>query len=83
MLGAGVGRPSPHGEGGLKLVIKLVTQFIDWSLPAWGGWIEMFIRSLAALQGGSLPAWGGWIEMKTLQEQLTEEEVPPRMGRVD
>ena len=37
----GVIGPSPHGEGGLKLVVIVLILIIGVSLPAWGGWIEM------------------------------------------
>ena len=33
---------SPHGERGLKFIVKCsVTENISGSLPAWGAWIEM------------------------------------------
>ena len=34
-------RPSPHGEGGLKSASGAGHGAAVWSLPAWGGWIEM------------------------------------------
>ena len=55
----------------------------DWSLPAWGVWIEIPNDHLHVGCEKSLPAWGVWIEI-ALAEQLPDPaNVAPRMGSVD
>ena len=53
------------------------------SRPAWGAWIETAERSFSDKFARSRPAWGAWIE--TLRNVLsrTDQQVAPRMGRVD
>ena len=43
---------SPHGERGLKLGIAVRLVPGQWSLPAWGAWIEIdkpFMKALSDL----------------------------------
>ena len=57
------GRPSPHGEGGLKYDVLAVVGQCNRSLPTRGGWIEMIlVIHMSTCSGMSLPTRGGWIE---------------------
>ena len=54
------------------------------SLPVWGEWIEMSCRiGKAPPTALSLPVWGEWIEIGLWCPLEKEEEVSPRVGRVD
>ena len=57
---------SPHGECGLKSRGFYGSGKRQWSLPAWGVWIEISDKAVWACAGRtSLPAWGVWIEIDT------------------
>ena len=55
----------------------------DWSLPAWGVWIEIPNDHLHVGCEKSLPAWGVWIEISREKFPSKSETVAPRMGSVD
>ena len=55
----------------------------QWSLPAWGAWIEILRSDMSRATGRSLPAWGAWIEIRRYMNIIGEEYVAPRMGSVD
>ena len=46
-------RPSPHGEGGLKLRTMALGLMNQLSLPTRGGWIEINGTPIIAARGGS------------------------------
>ena len=74
---------SPHGERGLKLGIAVRLVPGQWSLPAWGAWIEIARPGMALIFAWSLPAWGAWIEINMWHLSHGDEWVAPRMGSVD
>ena len=55
----------------------------EWSLPAWGVWIEIAEITGGTQKIGSLPAWGVWIEIAPRSLHLSGAAVTPRMGSVD
>ena len=54
---------SPCGESGLKYNASTTCARWPGSLPVWGEWIEIPIRTLMWTVRMSLPVWGEWIEM--------------------
>ena len=60
---SGWGRPSPHGEGGLKFAQLMDPNGFPQSLPTRGGWIEICTLQLLLESLVSLPTRGGWIEI--------------------
>ena len=55
---------SPHGERGLKYVVKQAHGNPPRSLSSWRAWIEMSDDALqAGVVVGSLSSWRAWIEI--------------------
>ena len=54
------------------------------SRPVWGAWIEMSqFRALSSSGAQSRPVWGAWIEIHPHARMMMNQNVAPRMGRVD
>ena len=50
--------PSPCGEGGLKSNVREYADYLEESLPVWGGWIEIVIESISYPVGAVPPRVG-------------------------
>ena len=55
----------------------------DYSLPAWGAWIEIIFGVPKSFFLDSLPAWGAWIEIGSCWSAALADWFAPRMGSVD
>ena len=53
----------PHGQRGLKLLLRELLAEADKSLPAWAAWIEIVSSVHDEVVMMSLPAWAAWIEI--------------------
>ena len=56
-----MGRPTPHGVGGLKYNYDRQEDWVDESHPSRGGWIEMASLALDH-RGPSVPPLTGWVD---------------------
>ena len=75
--------PSPHGEGGLKLVPPLLNSYSISPSPHGEGGLKLgLVRTLLDTLM-SLPSRGGWIEIDVTPPGDAIKEVPPLTGRVD
>ena len=63
-FGADIESHTPRGVCGLKPDKKTAHEFVAWSHPAWGVWIETGQASVVGGAEQSHPAWGVWIETK-------------------
>ena len=71
---------SPHGERGLKSVPRWNRCSLQWSLPAWGAWIEIKRGMEMNSRRLSLPAWGAWIEIHDCLHFVAKKRSLPAWG---
>ncbi len=76
--------PTPHGVGGLKLLLLESWSWQTLSHPSRGGWIEIGNVTRKAPQLESHPSRGGWIEIiKMIQRHAVIVSHPSRGGWIE